>query len=149
MTTLYIIRGLPGSGKSTLARKLADEYGCSHYEADQYFMEDGVYKFDPSKLRKAHEQCWNHTFDDISQGRNVIVSNTFTTIKEMREYFYLANSSGCELVILECVGNYGSIHGVPEEKIEQMRNRWVSAGDLWVYLENYQNLKSVRMFEWK
>lgn len=145
MTTLYIIRGLPGSGKSTLARKLANAQGCNYYEADQYFMEDGEYKFDASKLHKAHNWCWNSTFNDIHHGRNVIVSNTFTTIREMRNYFHLASNYGCDLVIIECTGNYGSIHGVPEEKIEQMRLRWVSEDDLWIFLENYQHLKSVRI----
>ena len=147
MTTLYIIRGLPGSGKSTLARKLADQYRCNYYEADQYFMVEGEYKFDPSKLHKAHSHCWQSAFNDIAHGRDVIVSNTFTTIKEMREYFYLASNYGCELVVIECTGNYGSVHNVPEEKIEQMRRRWCTTDDLWVYGENFQHLKSMRMYE--
>jgi hypothetical protein len=147
MTSLYMIRGLPGSGKSTLAQKLATKYGCQYYEADQYFMEDGEYRFDPSKLHQAHRWCWQSVFNDLHHGRDVIVSNTFTTIREMRDYFNLANNHRCELVIVECTGNYGSIHGVPEEKMEQMRLRWCSTDDLWIFLENYQALKSVRMYD--
>jgi predicted kinase len=42
MKELFLLRGLPGSGKSTLAKSL----GGIRIEADQYFMEDGVYNFD-------------------------------------------------------------------------------------------------------
>ena len=50
---LYLLRGIPGAGKSTLAKQLGD----SHFETDGFFMVDGEYKFDPTKLRKAHEWC--------------------------------------------------------------------------------------------
>ena len=53
--TLYIVRGLPGSGKSTLAKKLCPR---DAYEADDWFVDhDGIYKFDPSQLSKAHRYC--------------------------------------------------------------------------------------------
>ena len=47
MKELYLIRGLPGSGKSTLAKSI----GGIHIEADQYFVESGVYKFDVLQLK--------------------------------------------------------------------------------------------------
>jgi len=51
---LTLIRGLPGSGKSTLARKL----DAIHIEADQFFIQqNGVYLFNPKKLKAAHEWC--------------------------------------------------------------------------------------------
>ncbi len=53
MKNLYLLRGIPGAGKSTLAKQLGD----AHFEADSYFMIDGEYQFDPTKLRKAHEWC--------------------------------------------------------------------------------------------
>ncbi len=51
---LYIVRGIPGSGKSTFAKQLvgADFLVC---EADKYFMVDGEYKFDATKLKQAHD----------------------------------------------------------------------------------------------
>jgi adenylate kinase family enzyme len=48
------MRGIPGSGKSTTAKKLAGETGKIH-STDNYFMVDGEYKFDPSKIREYHE----------------------------------------------------------------------------------------------
>ena len=58
MKKLYIVRGLPGSGKSTFAEALvgSDFLVC---EADKYFMVDGEYKFDGSKLKDAHEWSRN------------------------------------------------------------------------------------------
>ncbi len=47
MKELFLLRGLPGSGKSTLAKSLSD----SHIEADMFFMKDGEYKFDGSKIK--------------------------------------------------------------------------------------------------
>ena len=52
---LFIVRGLPGSGKTTLAKSL----GSVHFEADMYFMEGNEYKFDITKIKKAHEWCQN------------------------------------------------------------------------------------------
>ena len=54
---LIIIRGLPGAGKSTLAKSL----GGINIEADQYFMVDGEYKFDSSKIKLAHNYCQSQT----------------------------------------------------------------------------------------
>jgi uridine kinase len=46
--TLYLIRGVPGSGKSTFAQSLLDKFVVQRmYEADQYFVQNGEYQFDP------------------------------------------------------------------------------------------------------
>lgn len=50
---LYIVRGLPGSGKSTLAKKIV--HGINHFEADQYFMVNDQYCFQPELIKNAHE----------------------------------------------------------------------------------------------
>lgn len=128
MCKLTLIRGLPGSGKSTLAQRLAEASwsNSSHYEADQFFMVDGVYKFDASKLAQAHATCLQRTDKDLEMGRYVLVSNTFTTWREMLPYFELAKKY-CIIpqVILCQSGPYKSVHGVPEETIERMRQRFV------------------------
>ncbi len=60
--TLYIVRGIPGSGKSTFAKTL----GGQHYEADMFFIdENGVYNFDFTKIKDAHQWCidWSNNSD--------------------------------------------------------------------------------------
>lgn len=123
--TLYLIRGISGSGKTTYAKKLQKEYpSLSHYEADMYFYKDGVYNFNPKFLRTAHHWCLKSTEKDIKEGKSVIVSNTFTQLWEMEEYIKLTEKYNTQLIILKTIGNYKNIHGVPEDVLEKMRNRW-------------------------
>ena len=55
--TLYLIRGVSGSGKSTLAAQMSASMHIPFIEADMYFMENGVYLFNPLKLQEAQEPC--------------------------------------------------------------------------------------------
>lgn len=121
-TKLVLIRGLPGSGKSTLGRSMA---GFVHVEADMYFdWCDGVYRFDPSKVKDAHAWCQNAARAALLTRRNVVVSNTFTRKWEMEPYLNMAKELGVEVEIIVAKGEYPNIHGVPEETIARMRERW-------------------------
>lgn len=123
--TLYIIRGLPGSGKSSLARSLC---GQNFHEADQYFMDGGVYKFDPTKLKEAHTWCLDQVRKSLEFGlQRVGVSNTFTQAWEMAPYRALAQEFGYSVFVVACENNFGNVHGVPEEAIERMAKRWEPA----------------------
>jgi predicted kinase len=118
---LYIIRGLPGSGKSTLAKQM----GILHVEADQYFVQaDGEYKFDANKLGQAHQYCWKWVDYFLSEGYDVVVSNTFTTRKEIKPYIDLAEKYNTEYKIIEATYNGKSVHNVPEKTVEKMRKRY-------------------------
>ena len=126
MTTLTLVRGLPGSGKSTYAKGLVNST-TQHLEADMYFVDDdGNYNFNPSRLREAHVWCLDRTTALLISGTNVIVTNTFTTMKEMQAYLDVAGRFGLKLDIVEMQTQYGSIHGVPEATMEKMRARWVT-----------------------
>ena len=123
MKELYLLRGLPGSGKSTLAKSLA---GC-HVEADMFFMKGGEYKFDVSKLSEAHKFCQDKTSSYMyTNWPRVVVSNTFTQEWEMEAYYTLAKKFGYTVFSLIVENRHGGVneHGVPEEKLEQMKNRF-------------------------
>lgn len=124
MLGLILVRGLPGSGKSTLAKRLAMNLGHVHFEADQYFMLDGRYNFDASKLGLAHHWCQTQTHRCLTQGMTVVVSNTFTTVKELAPYFELAKEFSILPQVIVCQGEFGNIHNVPEETLNRMRQRW-------------------------
>jgi predicted kinase len=127
--TLTLLRGIPGSGKSTLASMLrlnwaSQGFVSSHYEADQYFMENGVYVFDRQKLRQAHSWCQQSTIDALARGEHVIVSNTFTTLKELKPYFEMIHAYGKQPTVLVCQTNWGNVHGVPDDVLEAMIDRF-------------------------
>ncbi len=118
MTKLVLIRGLPGSGKSTLAQTYI---GFDHYEADMWFMRDGVYSFSPAHIKEAHEWCQERTRLALTASRSVVVSNTFIKKWEMKYYIELAQVLAVPYEIVIATGNYKSIHDVPIEVVERMR----------------------------
>ena len=127
---LIILRGLPGSGKTSFAKYM---FSNNVFEADQYFVDShGNYNFDASKLHAAHKDCQKRVEElmQISEttqyGGEIIVSNTATTEKELEPYLDLAKLYGYKVVSLIVENRHGGInaHGVPDEKLEQMRNRF-------------------------
>ncbi|MNH05797.1 hypothetical protein D3C79_651440 [compost metagenome] len=57
---------------------------------------------------------------------DVIISNTFTTEKELKPYLALAEECGYRVTTLIVENRHGnsSIHGVPDETMTKMRNRF-------------------------
>ena len=129
MKNLYLLRGLPGSGKSTLAEQL----GGSHFETDKYFIgENGEYNFDGSKLKEAHQWCQdsvanamvlNHT---TGENETIVISNTFTQEWEMKPYMDMAKNWGYRVFTIIVENRHGGVnqHGVPDEKLQQMNDRF-------------------------
>jgi len=128
MKELFLLRGLPGSGKSTLAKSLDG----IHIEADQFFMVDGEYRFDGLKLREAHNSClsrvksYMYIFSGNDKSERIIVSNTFTQEWEMKPYFDIAEKYGYRVYSLIVENRHGGVneHGVPDDKLKQMKNRF-------------------------
>ncbi|TRZ47868.1 MAG: ATP-binding protein [Dehalococcoidia bacterium] len=118
---LNIFRGLPGSGKSTIAAK----YAGPLFEADQFFMEAGQYKFNPSKLKEAHSACRRSVEDAMKEKIPTInVANTNTQLWEVQSYLNLAEQHGYDVELIHVKGDWGSAHNVPEEAIQSMAARW-------------------------
>lgn len=120
MSTLYLFRGLPGSGKSTEAKKL----GCLVVEADQFFISNGVYVFNPQLLRSAHDWCFATAVMAMERRVDVAVANTFSRYWEMKNYIEFARKNNITVRVKTCTGQFQNIHNVPNETIEAMRARW-------------------------
>lgn len=120
---LYLVRGLPGSGKSSFVKKQMNAL-ANHYEADMYFMKDGVYHFDATKLGAAHAMCKDHTQFSLEHGFDTWVSNTFTTKKELKPYFEIAKRTDSAVVCITMHGNFKSVHNVPDEVLYKMKQRF-------------------------
>ena len=129
---LFLVRGLPGSGKSTFATHIWNEYAVC--EADKFFYDkDGNYNFDPSKLKDAHAWCRNEVEIRMKDHQinqqfypEIAVSNTFTQEWEMKDYYELAEKYGYKVVSLIVENRHGgkNVHGVPDDKLEIMKNRF-------------------------
>ena len=133
MIRLVLIRGLPGSGKSTLAKTRFKDY--IHLEADMYFInEKGYYVYNPDLIKEAHEWCLTTAKHLLWSGQQVVVSNTFSQLWEMYPYLDAVNRN--EVQITEAQGNWPNVHGISEEKIQIMKDRWdILPYDDWEYIE--------------
>ena len=119
---LYAFRGLPGSGKTSFAKSL----NLKFFEADQYFEKFNNNKYDFKLLKKAHQYCYQSVKEELKNGKSVIVSNTMTSQKEVKEYEDLAKKLNVKFVsvILENRHNGKSIHDVPISSIQRMKERF-------------------------
>ena len=128
---LILLRGLPGSGKSTLAKTILQLRSTDEPEvlsADDFFEDkEGDYNFDPTKLKEAHNYCQFRCSERMRQQKaKIVVANTFTQEWEMDEYFKMAERYNYRVhtVIVENRHGNENVHGVPEDKLQQMKNRF-------------------------
>lgn len=96
---------------------------------------EGNYIWNPSKLRDAHTWCkertehwmeWSIKYYLGTEPFKMFITNTFTQEWEMEDYFKLAEQYGYQVVSLIVENRHGNknIHSVPDEKIEQMKERF-------------------------
>ena len=126
---LILVRGLPGSGKSSFGALLGP---C--FAADDYFMVDGVYRFNPSGLTAAHSMCQDLTRESLRAGNPVtVVANTFSCRWEMDAYVLMARARPAVRFVVVDLFDGGltdeelferNVHGVPLHSIQGMRERW-------------------------
>uniref|UniRef100_A0AAG5D075 Smr domain-containing protein n=1 Tax=Anopheles atroparvus TaxID=41427 RepID=A0AAG5D075_ANOAO len=143
---MVLMRGAPGSGKSHLSRSLIDcasggDYRNHIFSADDYFVINGQYKFQPDGLDAAHRFNQKNVLAKARDGWSpIVVDNTNIRLWEMYPYVQIAADHGYHLEILEPVTHWRNnsrslairnTHGVPEPKIKMM-------------LQNYEKLTDVR-----
>ena len=121
MKKLYCIRGASGAGKTTYAKSLGLKH---HFEADDYFMIDGVYCFLPQYLPQAHAQCLQKTKDAMQTGEDIVVANTFTRKWEFEPYLKLAAENGYEVEVKIMTGNYKNVHNIPDSVVAKQKARF-------------------------
>ena len=128
---LILLRGLPGSGKTTLAKIILQLRSTDEPEilsADDFFEDkEGDYNFDPTKLKEAHNYCQFRCSERMRQQKaRIVVANTFTQEWEMDEYFKMAERYNYRVhtVVVENRHGNENVHGVPEDKLQQMKNRF-------------------------
>jgi predicted kinase len=119
---LYLIRGVSGSGKTTFANRICD---CV-ISADDFFMKDGVYCFNPRHLSIAHGWCQEQVKLFLTEGKTVAVANTFTEEWEMEEYFRIAEKFNLPVFSIIVENRHGNknVHDVPLEVINRQASRF-------------------------
>lgn len=101
-----IMRGLPGSGKTyfgeVILPRICKAERVAVCSADKFFVgDDGVYRFDPKKLAKAHESCRRDFLDALQEGHDLVtVDNTNTMPTEIAFYYDLATLFTDDIQIL-------------------------------------------------
>ena len=139
----YIIRGLPGTGKSMLAETLRDTLhptwarAGAIFSTDDLFMVDGEYQFDPTKLGEYHaknlENASHFMYGHHTAEKAIcVIDNTNTQHWEYASYVDAAKKNGFMVQVITVEWNIDHIplyakrnsHGVPEEAIYRMAERW-------------------------
>ena len=145
MQLMIIMRGIPGSGKSTLANKLINEIenlridsfgngvSVKKYSTDDYWIVDGEYKFDITKLGESHAWNLERVKAAIQVYDCVIVDNTNIVWKDFKNYVKLAIEHGYNIMLAEPQTSWRhsidecdtkNTHNVPKETIDRMFHKY-------------------------
>jgi predicted kinase len=132
-----ILCGISGSGKSTYIENHFS--GALVISADHYFMKTGEYKFDPSLLGAAHNECLKRFMlecqfhNRASAPLVLVVDNTNTSAFEVAPYYRVAEALGCdvEVIIIDAdleKAAARNVHGVPRQVIRRQYDRLMTLG---------------------
>jgi tRNA uridine 5-carbamoylmethylation protein Kti12 len=134
MKLAIIMHGISGSGKSTTTNKFIEKYSkkyggnftSSTHSTDNYFMDNGEYQFDSSKLVEYHELNHKEFCNSLDRNINlVIVDNTNILPEHWEPYVVAAKSKEYRvqhfwLPIIDAeVAFERNLHNVPIHAIER------------------------------
>lgn len=127
----YIMRGLPGSGKSTTAKELVGEFGAIHSTDSYFYLEDGEYRFDTSRLEEYHERNFKAFCQSLDDGFPVVICDNTNIKREHYERYAEAASLAGYMVMFVAmphptadVAAGRSVHNVPASIVERMISDW-------------------------
>lgn len=107
MTKIVLInRAVPGSGKTSFTKKIREAveavgFTMAVHSTDEYFMRDGRYVFDLSKLARYHAENLLSFKQSLSRGTDlVVVDNTNIHPWETEPYTAAARAAGSRIVFL-------------------------------------------------
>ena len=128
--SLILVRGVSGSGKSTFAGEFLK--ASFLISTDDFFMDEGEYKFNPEHLVANHQRCIDSVESEmkfretVAESTTIVVHNTFTRKWEMQPYIDLASKYGYNLytIVVENRHESDSLHDIPERAINDQRERF-------------------------
>ncbi|NXN18739.1 N42L1 protein, partial [Indicator maculatus] len=120
---------------NTFSRQLKrDCPGAVVLSTDDFFIEDGVYMFEPDLLEDAHKWNQKRARTAMKKGKSpVIIDNTNIHAWEMKPYVMMARENRYEVVFREPDTPWKfnvreltrrNIHDVPRQKIQQMKEEY-------------------------
>lgn len=132
---VIIMRGCPGSGKSTASQALIDYLSVTHVipeefsskcSADDYMRNRcGEYEYDHTKIGMVHKHCKEKFEASLAEHKKlIIVDNTNIKPFEFKFYVDAARRQGYDVYQWELEPRFENIHGVPLDKLEQMRKNY-------------------------
>lgn len=144
MKIAIINRGVVGSGKSTFAQILKEtaiglDMTCNVFNTDEYFMVDGEYRFDVTKLGIYHNYNLRAFIAAMEAGVNIVVcDNTNTTPKEYAKYVNEAKKAGYYVIGMVFIPDQSEVHykrnshnvpiGVIDGMIHRLNNNLETVG---------------------
>jgi predicted kinase len=124
-STVWLLRAAQGAGKSFTATQLNQLPNSIICCADDYFMVNGEYKFDGSKLKYAHQECQQKFINALELGKeNIIVANCNARERDFAFYVEAAKQYGAVLISLVVENRHGNrnVHGCDEQIVDRVKN---------------------------
>jgi len=145
--TVIINRGIPASGKSSFAKEIVSSLPQKGISAtvcstDKYFMIDGEYCFDLSKLREYHLKNQDRFKSALKDNVDVVIcDNTNIEPWESNLYYHIAREFDYRVILMDfeprdisahidAQSNDDYKHNIPKDILEDMKNSYFNYKEL-------------------